>query len=178
MNRTTHHVCVAVILTVLAITAYAPDDLKQRNNNEGVRWCEPCSHDTETPPGGCPHRQPRTPGMCWTNGGQGVRQCPEQTTETACVASTPQAYEVKNDFPQTEGDNASSVCITDTTGGPTAQSMWIAHTYVVAPAANCYRTVQCQWNSTSRKCEIKAGSEGPWVDLPKRNANPCSPCLP
>lgn len=172
MNRKAHRVSVAIMLTASTMTAYGPDDLKQIGTHPN-RQCAVCDHNL--PQDGCPHKRPINPAMCWTNGGQGVNQCPGQTQQN-CGGET-RFHDVRNDFPQGEGDNGSANCITDNTGGPTAQPMWAAHTYVTSPAANCYRTVECQWNPSTSKCEIKPGSEGPWFDLPKRRSNPCSDCI-
>lgn len=170
MKQLKRHAASVLILMTGAMVAYGPpEDLIQLSNP----WrCHPCNHNTEEPPGGCPHRRPINKGMCWTNGGQGVNLCPGQS-EAAC-GSTNQFYDVK-DFFLAEADNTSTSCWTESSGIPTPQyTRWAAHTYITSPPGQCYRTVQCEWNSN--QCIIKPNSEGPWYMLPERRSNPCSTC--
>lgn len=167
MKHTALHVGIAMTLMVSAITVYGPDDWIQTGAG-----CVLCSHTG----GECTHKRATNAGMCWTNGGRGTPQCSHQETQTACQSSE-QFYVVMDNFPQGEADNASGLCNHENSGVYTYYPMWTEHTYITSPGTPCYRTVECQWVSTSNKCEVKPGSEGPWFSLPRKTTNPCSPCL-
>ena len=165
-KHTALYVGISMTLMAGAINVYGPDDWIKTGDG-----CVLCIHIG----GECTHKRAINPGMCWTNGGQGAPQCPGQT-ETACQSSV-QFYDVKDGFPQGEADDSSGLCVSQNSGEYTYHSMWTQHTYITSPAAPCYRTVECQWVTSSAKCEIKPGSEGPWFYLPKRTSNPCSALL-
>ena len=166
-KHTALHVGIVMILMAGVINVYGPDDWIQTGAG-----CVLCIHIG----GECTHKRAINPGMCWTNGGQGAPQCPGQETQSACLSSE-QFYQVMDNFPQGEADNASGLCVSQNSGEYTYHSMWTQHTYITSPADACYRTVKCTWDSTQQKCIIDPDHLGPWFTLPKKTQNACSRCM-
>jgi hypothetical protein len=154
------HLSAAYFLTILAIVGYAQQDrLYDPNRNECLWFFHP---------GGCHHKYPANPGMCWRGpGGNGVAVCPGQDNQANCEADG--KYFVHNNFDQDEPFNSTATC----TDSSNSFQIWAQHTKISSPDEQCYRPVTCKWDDQVQPNQCVVDSGGVWQSLPKKTSNLC-----
>jgi len=131
--------------------------------------CPPVTHT-----GDCSHSVASNPGLCWAGpNGQGVVKCESQTSEASCNAASNQAYEVKDDFPQTGPTADGTYDVADPEGG--IHHCWAAHHNTKSPGEDCYTRVSCHWvvAGAAGRCEKITGSEQMWYSRAKMTTSDC-----
>lgn len=151
----------AGLAAMFGIATHRAADAEDRHNDAS---CSPLTHQNP-----CEHKTVRNPGMCFTN----VPLCSGTTNPNLCSSSEIAYYDVKDDFPQGETDDPTTIC-RQTQGGSAEYTIWNAHHNVISPAADCYRRVVCKWDTSTSPAKCVVDYEiSPWISIAKPTAVKC-----